>query len=70
MGAVIQPLCPQCQHEVRGPHRLYGQQSYSCDHCRSWGPWKNRLRRRRQAAAIHPITHTDLDVSKPLRTEQ
>lgn len=40
MGAVIQPLCPQCQHEVRGPHRLYGQQSYSCDHCRSWGRGK------------------------------
>lgn len=61
MGSVIQPLCPNCQHEVSGPHRMYGQQSYSCSHCRRWGPWTKRLRRRR-TSNLHPITHTDVVV--------
>lgn len=36
------PICPKCDAEITSKGHGYGQQSYVCDQCNSWGAWENR----------------------------
>lgn len=40
-GARVRPACPKCGSTVEKVE-VFGQRSYSCSNCKSWGPWKQR----------------------------
>lgn len=38
-------ICPNCGRADKLSQRVrYGQRSYSCDACRTWGPWRDARR--------------------------
>jgi uncharacterized protein (UPF0333 family) len=36
------PICPTCNTEIKEVTRMYGQKSYICKPCNSWGAWSSR----------------------------
>lgn len=43
---VIRHHCPNCKAPLKYKINIYGQQSYDCIECLTFGPWKNTIRKR------------------------